>query len=51
MSYIGSAASCDWCRDSIYDDEYVACRKCYEALEERVADLEKEIQALQEEEK
>ncbi len=48
MSYSESKASCDWCRDSIYDNEYVACQKCHEKQEQRISDLEREIESIHE---
>jgi len=46
MSYNESNIECDWCSKPIKSGADVACRKCYEALEQKVAELEKEIETL-----
>jgi cell division protein FtsB len=44
-------AVCDWCGKNIYDQDDVACKKCYEYLENKVFDLEAENSDLKAEKK
>ncbi len=46
MGYTESYIACDWCETEIGNESDVACWRCYEALEAKVADLEKEIERL-----
>jgi predicted RNase H-like nuclease (RuvC/YqgF family) len=48
VSYTASAIECGWCAKEIGDGGEVACRKCYEELERKVGDLEKEVERLTE---
>lgn len=43
MSYKESEIKCDWCSKVIYDEEDVACRKCYEILEKENAELREKL--------
>ena len=49
MSYQKSEVECGWCGKTVDDGGEVACRKCYEALEGQVGDLEKRVAELEEE--
>lgn len=46
MAYEQSAARCDWCDKPVPDGDDVACRRCYEKLEDQVAELEAEVAQL-----
>lgn len=46
MSYDAPKIECGWCLKDIEDGGEIACRKCYEKLEDKVASLEKEIKTL-----
>jgi polyhydroxyalkanoate synthesis regulator phasin len=47
MSYKESFAECGWCSKVLSDRSEVACRKCHEELEEKVAELERKIEELE----
>lgn len=49
MSYHASESKCDWCGRQIDGGSDVACRKCYEELEGKVADQAEEISKQQKE--
>ena len=49
MSYKEASASCDWCSRDLRDGDDICCRKCHEALEQKVADLEAQIESLEDE--
>ena len=41
MSVLHSKVVCDWCNRKIDDNDSVACRPCYEALEVAMGEFQK----------